>query len=385
MILHNVLIKDTGSNCDIHVDNGFVTAVTAPSATNNSIVFENAIAFPGLINSHDHLDFNSFPLLGNKIYDSYVAWGNDIHAENSNTINQVLQIPKALRVQWSLYKNLLNGVGTVVQHGEHFNVRNDLVDVYQNCTHIHSIRQEKKWKLKLNKPRTNNWPVVVHIGEGTNTDAAAEIDELLRWNLLRKKLIGIHGVAMSPGQAKHFRALIWCPESNYFLLGKTADIRQLKQVVPILFGTDSTLTGHWSIWEQLRTGLETGMVTREELYNMITEAAAQIWQLPHNASIRAGAQAKIVVARAKTTGHFMDSFFALTPKDILLVIHDGEVRLFDETLYKQLQSSGAFQPEQFSKIFVSGQPKYVYGNLPALMDNIQQFAPGIVFPDISIT
>jgi len=30
------------------------------------------MAFPGLINSHDHLDFNLFPLWGNRKYNNYV-------------------------------------------------------------------------------------------------------------------------------------------------------------------------------------------------------------------------------------------------------------------------------------------------------------------------
>ena len=38
------------------------------------IVFENALAFPGLINSHDHLDFDLFPMTANKVYANYVEW-----------------------------------------------------------------------------------------------------------------------------------------------------------------------------------------------------------------------------------------------------------------------------------------------------------------------
>ena len=60
----------------------------------NSIEFENAIAFPGLINSHDHLDFNLFPQTGNRIYNNYAEWGKDIHDQNKETINAVLKIPQ---------------------------------------------------------------------------------------------------------------------------------------------------------------------------------------------------------------------------------------------------------------------------------------------------
>src|ERR1700754_5330219 len=79
-----------------------------PAKGDHTLEFEDAIAFPGLINSHDHLDFNLFPALGNRIYNDYTEWGTDIHLQNKETIAAVLRIPKELRIGWSLYKNLLN-------------------------------------------------------------------------------------------------------------------------------------------------------------------------------------------------------------------------------------------------------------------------------------
>src|ERR1044071_3735591 len=71
---------------------------------------EGAWAFPGLINSHDHLDFNLFPQLGNKVYSNYADWANDIQKNNGEEIESVLKIPLSLRVQWGVYKNLLSGI-----------------------------------------------------------------------------------------------------------------------------------------------------------------------------------------------------------------------------------------------------------------------------------
>jgi cytosine/adenosine deaminase-related metal-dependent hydrolase len=93
---------------------------------------------------------------------------------------------------------------------------------------------------------------MIHTGEGKDELAYKEIDELIHWNLLGKKLIGIHGVVMSEDQAKEFEALVWCPGSNYFLLNQTAQIDRLKKHTTILFGTDSTLTGNWNIWDHIR-------------------------------------------------------------------------------------------------------------------------------------
>src|SRR6202007_1168364 len=108
---------------------------------------------------------------------------------------------------------------------------------------LHSVGFEKKWRLKLNNPFKQKLPVVIHTGEGTDRRANKEIDRLTGWNLLGRKLIGIHGVAMASHQAEKFRALVWCPQSNDFLLGKTAPVNRIEKYTDILFGTDSTLTG----------------------------------------------------------------------------------------------------------------------------------------------
>lgn len=383
MILQNLQIKGASPNCNIETAGITIRAVTETQEVNGALRFENVIAFPGLINSHDHLDFNSFPLLGNRVYDNYVPWGEDIHRQNKPAIDAVLAIPKHLRVQWSLYKNLLNGITTVVQHGERFAVNDPLIDVFQDCHSIHSVRLEKNWRLRLNKPRADNWPIVIHIGEGTNVDAAKEIKELICWNLFHKRVIGIHAVAMTPKQARHFAALVWSPDSNFFLLHQTADIAQLKRVVPILFGTDSTLTGSWNIWVQLRIAGETQMASPAEIYDMLTTKPAAVWGMPQKGQLAAGFLADIVIAESAAGQSFETSFLQTDPEKILLVLHKGNVVLFDASLANQLQHTN-YNIAGFAPVKLKGRTKYLAGNLPALMHQIRQYHPAIVFPEISI-
>src|SRR6185503_5129048 len=151
-----------------------------------------------------------------------------------------------LRTTWGIYKNLLNGFTTVVNHGETLPVDDELITIFQDQQCLHSVGFEKSWRWQMNRP--GRLPVVIHVGEGTDKAAHQEISRLLRWNLLRKSLIGVHGVAMDETQAKGFHALVWCPASNYFLLNATAPIHKLKDHVRILFGTDSTLTAPWDAW-----------------------------------------------------------------------------------------------------------------------------------------
>ncbi|MES2274842.1 MAG: amidohydrolase family protein [Bacteroidota bacterium] len=376
MILNNVYRVGDEKAGNISISEGRITDGTANRADDLQLVFNNAIAFPGLINSHDHLDFNLFPQLGDRTHNNYTEWGNYIHQKYKREITAVLNIPIALRTQWGLYKNLLCGVTTVVNHGDKLSINNSPITVIDNCQSLHSVHFEKKWKRRLNNPLKRNTTVVIHTGEGTDTAAGEEIDQLLHWNLLNRKLIGIHGVAMTPNQAKHFNALVWCPQSNYFLLGTTAPIHRLKENVPILFGTDSTLTGHWSIWEHIRQARKTGYLTDNELYLNLTHNPATAWEI-NGGSVAPGHDADVVVARVKDEGSNMDGLLSLNPADILLVVDKGKIRLFDETLYSQLSN---MPKDNFSKIKIDGAYKYVYGDLPGLMKSIQQFYPDAQFP-----
>ena len=58
---------------DIGIENGIINTVAVhdPNLLPGILLPEDNICFPGLINSHDHLDFNSFPQLGNRIYKNY--------------------------------------------------------------------------------------------------------------------------------------------------------------------------------------------------------------------------------------------------------------------------------------------------------------------------
>lgn len=369
---------------NIQVTKGKITAVADSEKSLESfsdetrINFENVIAFPGLINSHDHLDFNLFPKTANRIYNNYTEWGKDIHVQNKEMINAILKIPQYLRVQWGLYKNILNGITTVVNHGEKLSISENLITVLQNNYCLHSIHFEKKWKLKLNRLFAKNQPFVIHVGEGTDDASGTEIDVLIKWNLFKRKIIGVHCVAMNEEQATTFEALVWCPASNDFLLNCTAAIDELKTKTSILFGTDSTLTASWNLWEQLRFARYTMLMTDAELFDSLTQTGAAIWKQNSIASIAVNKQADIIVANTNNKSDF-DAFYSLNPEDIQLVMHKGEIRLFDEGIKNQLAATDISFP-LFSRIFINGNAKYVYGDVPGLMNEILSYYPEAIFP-----
>lgn len=379
MLLNNLRSVLTGTSINLRIIEGQIAQVSPDSFAGTSgqfkLTFENAFIFPGLVNSHDHLDFNLFPALGNKKYNSYTEWGRHIHKNHKQQINQVLKVPEELRLLWGIYKNLLCGVTTVVNHGKKIKKQNWPITIYQQTHDIHSVQFGKRWRLSLNNPLKKKLPVVIHTGEGKDLPAKKEVDRLIHWNLLKRNIIGVHGVSLTEQPAKKFRALVWCPESNYFLLDQTAAVNRLKEHTTLLFGTDSTLTGSWNIWDHIRLARKTKLLYERELYDTLTLNAAATWNL-NGGELAEGRDADLVVAKMKKNDP-SDAFFDLNPEDILLVIHKGRISLFDEELYPQLKN---IDLDSYSRVYADGTCKYVRGNLPLLMQKIKEYYPGAVFP-----
>src|SRR3569833_960739 len=117
MILNNLKMALTGDPVNIRISDGRIQEVSpAPINTTNgqfNLKFDQVIVLPGIINSHDHLDFNLFPSFGGRKYANYTEWGHYIHSHFQDKIDRVLKVPTSLREQWGVYKNLINGITTV--------------------------------------------------------------------------------------------------------------------------------------------------------------------------------------------------------------------------------------------------------------------------------
>jgi cytosine/adenosine deaminase-related metal-dependent hydrolase len=383
MILNNVQIiggednisqiKITGSKIDsVNKGNKF----TLNSSNESVFEFTDAIAFPGLINSHDHLEFNLFPKLGNKFYNDYVEWGNDIHSLNKEQIEQIQKIPYELRFKWGLYKNLLCGVTTVAHHGngQIFNYSR-MPGIISDYNYLHSVRLEKNWKRKLNFSFNSN-PSVLHLGEGKNSESFDEINELLRWNLFRKKIIGVHGISLKQSQSCKLTALVWCPDSNLFLYNKTANITSLKQNTNILFGTDSTLSADWNLWNHLRLARKLNYLTDEELYNSVTKNPASVWGISSTGLIDENKIADIVVSRKKISNE-PDSIFNTNPEDIWLILKNGQIILIDKNI---ADNQNVLDKNKFDMVTINSADKLVTKGIQKLKNSINNFNPDYKFP-----
>jgi cytosine/adenosine deaminase-related metal-dependent hydrolase len=216
-------------------------------------------------------------------------------------------------------------------------------------------------------------PLVAHVGEGIGLDAENEIDSFIRRNVWRRRMIGVHAVAMRADQARRFAALVWCPVSNEHLFGRTAPVDMLKEHAAILFGTDSTLTASWNIWEHLRRARALGLLSDDELIAAVSANAANVWKLNGRGRILSGAVADIVIARKRSADQ-CDAFFAINPEDILLVIANGVVVLLDASLRASIPTARNLFPT-----IVNGVEKLTMEDCSELARNLKEFPVAVPY------
>lgn len=208
---------------------------------------------PGLINAHDHLEFNLFPQLGTRRYRNATEWARDIYHPDRSPVREHLQVPKPVRLWWGALKNLLSGVTTVCHHNPYdpavFNT-DFPVRVVRRFSWAHSLAFEEDIAARARRK-----PFLIHCGEGTDAAARNELAALDRLGVLGEGTVIVHGVALDRAGIELMRqrgaALVWCPTSNLNLVGRTVSRDVLHSGIPIALATDSALSAHADLLDEM--------------------------------------------------------------------------------------------------------------------------------------
>jgi len=378
MILKNVHTLDRNNTMvkrSIAVSKGKIDQIFTEDieALYELIEFPNAvIAFPGLINSHDHLALNTHTIHKNRIYSDYIDWAAD---NFEDTIKEINDIPFKLRYEWGILKNVLQGFTTVLQHDLAIkNYKTHIADVFTDTMTIHSLAFDKKWKLKAMFPTFRK--KIIHLAEGTSDHARHEPKRFLKRSIHPKNTLVVHGIGLTVSDGKKFGGLIWCPNSNTHLYGLTANVGLLKNTIPILFGTDSTISADWNFWKHLKQARHLDYLSDNELFDSMTKTPSKVFNWKHKGSLSEGKIADIIIAR-KREEDFYNSFYALEPEDILLIVKSGKIIFYDASL-----AENVFQfidNETFEKIDINNHVKYLGFRVKKLTSEIKKHYPSFSF------
>ncbi len=312
---------------DIEIRAGKIAAIgrlRAMPADSHRLDLRGCLVLPGLINAHDHLEFNLFPRLGDGPYPNAGAWARDIYHPERSPIREQLSIPLQTRLRWGAVKNLLSGVTTVCHHNPydpHVFTRQFGVRVARRYGWAHSLEFSPDLRRRFERTPAD-WPFVVHLGEAVDRAGKREIARLDGVGALDGRTVLVHAVALGArGLAlvkERGASLVWCPSSNMFILGQTLSPAALDSGIRIALGTDSALSGRGDLLEEMRFARKLGRVSAARLYEMVTREAARVMRLPRGTGdVIAGGAADLLVVR--DSGH--------TPAATLLELATGGMEM----------------------------------------------------------
>lgn len=336
--------------------------------------------YPGLINTHDHLQGNYRPPVGPKpgvFYLTWLPWDNDLKA--SDTFKERSRLNREDLYSLSGYKCLFSGVTTVNDHfPQKFNA-NILPTLPIRAILEYGLAHEAssydlKWgdglEVEHAKAIKNNWPFITHLAEGFDEEAMNGVNYLESRKILDDHCLFVHCIGFSDDDikkvAKAGASVSWCGFSNKFMFNVTCKIRKMIEAgINVTIGTDSSATGSANLLEEMRYDrvLYRAMygedLPAEKIFTMVTANAAKAFRLDDRlGTLDEGKLADLLVIKAKRDDPF-ENLVGAEMEDIELLTLAGKP-IYGELRF--LDIFGGELPAGYTQITVGKRPMFVAGD-----------------------
>lgn len=342
---------------------------SSPAVAAWQLDLRDHLVFPGLINAHDHLHVNAIPSLrADAPFANSYEWIAAFQAHfDTLEVKAALRVPKAVRLRHGAMKNLLAGT-TFVAHHDPWDPVLDEADFPV------ALLRDFGWSYTLAGPAygppvresfaatPSERPWMIHLAEGIDATAQAELSKLKGLGCLASNSVLIHGVGFDEVDVERVIAagasVAWCPMSNLSLLGKTLDPRRLHRAGRLALGTDSRLSGARDLLEELRGVLYRHGLGAAQLLRLVTADAAHILREPDRGHLDAGAHADLVIV-ADCGGDPVRSLVGIGRGHIRAVVREGLPRIADPDFAEWFEMAGI----ETTQVKLDGRPKLLAKSL----------------------
>ena len=394
--IHGCLVTSDGVyDGDVLIVDDHLACVAAdcsgdPEALGATVVDAHGIVMPGLLNAHDHIQFDIFdasdwaPL---NVYTNHNQWTNEarygamvdakqyLNGEGNSPIDRGCELNK-----YGELKGVIAGTTAIVGAANPANrlcygslartidqTPNDLgQDKIQVATLFPATATADGVCSAISGDTTDAY--LIHIGEGVDATAKSEFTKLQTVStvdgcLFKPETSIVHGTVLGApefqemaGKAMH---LIWSPHSDVLLYGATADVPLARASgVEVVLAPNWSITGSQNLLDELRYAdmiddTQWGdQLTAQDLFEMVTGAAARALGVDaFIGAIKVGKRADLLIVAGDNNDPYA-ALLAATPAEIGLVLVDGR------PLYGDVGVQ-AFAPPECEPLDLCGADKFV--------------------------
>lgn len=375
-VLRNVLIAGPGPG-DPTTGDFVLSGHSAAGTTYIAELTDHAVA-PALVNAHDHLHLNGIPPLDvHRPFGNSYAWASayGTHFEQES-VKRALAVPDEIRHWQGALKNALCGATTVMHHDPPHPVF-DQAGFPARTVRRYGWAHSLHWPYGPpvahsceGTPADVGW--FIHLAEGTDEVAAAELRELEALGCLRANTLVIHGVGLNDEDIGRIiergASLIWCPASNLRVLGKTVEPQRLRRLFAagrLTLGTDSRLSGARDLLDELRVAANYCDLGARALLQLTTVAARRLLRTE-------AARDDVILFRRRSADPFSD-LLGMRRHELRAVVRDGEPLIADLDLEDWFVTRGI----AYTQVLLDGLPKLCARSMLPSRQTCSEIEPGL--------